>query len=71
LQNLRDPEVRAMMDGMVKGFKEALEKQGFTSVVCTEQSEERVEVSDHRVATRGRRRSWCSVSLSSNIFLWT
>ena len=27
------------------------------------------EVRDHRVATRGRRRSWCLASLSSSIFL--
>jgi hypothetical protein len=26
-------------------------------------------VRDHRVATRGRRRSWCLASLSSSIFL--
>ena len=28
-------------------------------------------VRDHRVATRGRRRSWRLVSLSPRIFLWT
>jgi hypothetical protein len=28
-------------------------------------------VRDHRVATRGRRRSWRLVSLSPSIFLWT
>ena len=31
----------------------------------------RPEVRDHRVATRGRRRAWRSMSLSSSIFLWT
>jgi len=28
-------------------------------------------VRDHRVAIRGRRRAWRSMSLSSRIFLWT
>ena len=30
-----------------------------------------IKVRDHRVATRGRHRSWRLVSLSPSIFLWT
>jgi hypothetical protein len=43
LHNLRDPEIRKFVDGMIAGVKEEFENKGFTSVVFTEPSEERVE----------------------------
>ena len=40
-------------------------------LVITYAQHDCTKVRDHRVATRSRRRSWRSVSLSSSIFLWT
>ena len=50
---------------------QAMRSKPWCSTVWALSTNSSTSVRDHRVATRGRRRSWRSVSLSPSIFLWT